>query len=56
MKENPQLKYTQLEQLKKILWERLGKTSNFSMAMIHADCLVGLATVILCISFHDKDS
>ena len=55
MKENPQLKYNQHEQLKKIQWERLGKTSNFSIAMIHMDCLVGLATVIPCFSFHDKD-
>jgi hypothetical protein len=55
MKENPQLKYTQHEQLKKIQWERLGKTCNFSIAMINMDCLVGLATVIPCFSFHDKD-
>jgi len=49
------LKYTQHEQLKKLQWERLGKTSNFSIAMIHMDCLVGLGTVIPCFSFHDKD-
>ena len=55
MKENRQLKYTQHEQLKKVQWERLGKTCNFSIAMINMDCLVGLATVIPCFSFHDKD-
>jgi len=55
MKENHQLKYSQHEQLKILQWERLGKTSNFSIAMIHMDCLVGLATVISCFSFHDKD-
>jgi len=55
MKENHQLKYTQYEPLKTILWQRLGKTSNFSIAMMHMYCLVGLATVISCFSFHNKD-
>jgi len=55
MNENYQLKYTQHEQFKKLQWERLGKTSNFSIAMKHMDCLVGLATVMPCVTFHDKD-
>jgi len=44
-----------MNNLKKIQWERLGKTCNFSIAMIHMDCLVGLATVIPCFLFHDKN-
>jgi len=41
MKENPQLKYTQHEKIKTIQREWLGKTFNFSIAMINMDCLVG---------------